>query len=572
MSSRQLAPLDLLRLALGADEEAALPDAQLLGHFIGYEDDASFQVLVRRHGRMVMGVCLRVTRNRQDAEDAFQAAFLVLARKAASLTSRELLASWLYGVAYNTALKAKAAAAKRRIRERHVSRMPERAAPEQEPSEGLLPFLDKELDRLPEKYRTAIVLCDLEGRTQKRAAQKLGCSEKAFASRLSRGRAMLAKRLARYGFGTSGATLATLVGESTARASVSMSIVRETAKAASLFAAGHGGPKVLSAQVTVLVEGVLKTMLLKKLKTLTVALGLLGVMVLGLTRAAHYGFAQQFGEAAQARTTDDSGQGKGASKSDRDKLQGTWVMVTQESGGKPAPKEGMRPQWWHFEPDKLIIYSIDLRVSQPEKTEYTYAVPPEANPRTIDLSQGRRLEGPRTRPPDDVKGIYKIEGDLFTLAVGPNGLPATLKTKEGDGVLVAVFKREGALKTDGEKIEKRGDAPDVARNISRQEVIQSLVGARALLKEAENKLQQAEQASRMGALAKEEVRNATLTVHEMRINVELLNLLELRVQWRDEIQDALMKNAVSKKEAERTRELVTKTQKQVEQFMRMRLR
>src|SRR5436305_5459780 len=150
---------------------------------------------------MVWGVSRRVLRNHHDAEDAFQATFLVLVRRAASIASKELVANWLYGVAHQTALKARAMVAKRRGRERQVEVMPEPVIAEQEPWPDLQPVLDEELSRLPDKYRTVVILCDLEGVTRKEAARQLGCPEGTVAGRLARARAMLAKRLARGGGG-----------------------------------------------------------------------------------------------------------------------------------------------------------------------------------------------------------------------------------------------------------------------------------------------------------------------------------------------------------------------------------
>src|SRR5262249_29140574 len=150
-----------LRGTLHLRDEACLTDGQLLEDFIGRHDEAAFAVLVRRHGPMVWGVCRRVLRGHQDAEDAFQATFLVLVRKAASIVSRELLASWLYGVAHRTALKAKASAAKRQRKERPMAEMPEPEAALQDRWHDLLPLLDQALSSLPNKYRVPIILCDL---------------------------------------------------------------------------------------------------------------------------------------------------------------------------------------------------------------------------------------------------------------------------------------------------------------------------------------------------------------------------------------------------------------------------
>src|SRR5579864_2842476 len=169
-------------------EAGGLSDRQLLEIFIERRDEAAFEAMVRRHGPMVMGVCRRILRNPQDAEDAFQAAFLVLVRKAAVLASRELLAGWLYGVAYNTALKAKAAAARRRRKERQATAMREADAETSTPENDWLPLLDRELNGLPDKYRLPIVLCELQGKPHKEAARELGCPIGTLSGRLSRGR------------------------------------------------------------------------------------------------------------------------------------------------------------------------------------------------------------------------------------------------------------------------------------------------------------------------------------------------------------------------------------------------
>src|SRR5262245_57450524 len=142
-----------LRRAVLPRAGAALTDGQLLADHLGGRDGVALAVLVHRHGPMVWGVCRRVLDNHHDAEDAFQATFLVLVRRAASIAAPELLANWLYGVAHQTALKARATAAKRRARERQVAQMPEAAVREQDLWSDLLPLLDEELSRLPDRYR-----------------------------------------------------------------------------------------------------------------------------------------------------------------------------------------------------------------------------------------------------------------------------------------------------------------------------------------------------------------------------------------------------------------------------------
>src|SRR5262245_56578829 len=139
-----------------------LSGGQLLERFVERREEAVFEAIVRRHGPMVWGVCRRVLRDHHDAEEAFQTTFVVLARKAASIMIREKLGNWLYGVAYQTAMKAKGMRARRRGREVQVPDMPEPEADSRSDRDGLSESLDRELSRLPEKFRTPIILCELE--------------------------------------------------------------------------------------------------------------------------------------------------------------------------------------------------------------------------------------------------------------------------------------------------------------------------------------------------------------------------------------------------------------------------
>jgi RNA polymerase sigma factor (sigma-70 family) len=281
MASRRMSDvIELLRRGALLREVAGVSDGQLLECFLSRRERSAVEALVRRHGAMVWGVCRRILGNHHDAEDAFQATFLVLVRKAASIRPRDMVANWLHGVAYQTARKARATAAKRKTRERQVVEMPEPEAAEQDLRDDLQPLLDLELGRLPDKYRAVILLCDLEGKTRSEAARQLGCPEGTVAGRLARARVLLARRLVRHGLTVSGGALAAMLAQGAASAGVPAAVASETIKVAGLVAAGQAAG-VISVPVAGLVEGVLKTMLLTKLKTLTALLLVLATLGLG---------------------------------------------------------------------------------------------------------------------------------------------------------------------------------------------------------------------------------------------------------------------------------------------------
>jgi RNA polymerase sigma factor (sigma-70 family) len=260
-------------------DDVGTPDGQLLKCFLARRDEAAFAALLRRHGPMVLAVCRRILHNSHDAEDAFQATFLVLVRKARSIGRPELLGNWLYGVAYRTALAARGAAVKRRARERDMAK-PE--AVEDAGTPELPALLDRELVRLPEKYRVPLVLCDLEGKTRKEAARHLGWPEGTLHGRLARGRLMLARRLRRQGIAFSAGTMAALLSQNAASATVPTSVAVSTIKAASLLVAGQtAAAGFISPKVAALTDGVVKVMLLSKLKATLAVVLVLGFLATG---------------------------------------------------------------------------------------------------------------------------------------------------------------------------------------------------------------------------------------------------------------------------------------------------
>ena len=270
----------VIRHLLAACGRDGMTDEELLTCFLDGRDDNALAALVRRHGPMVWGVCCRLLRSHHDAEDAFQATFLVLVQKAATLPNRETIGNWLYGVARQTAVRMRAAAAKRGVRERQVTVLPEPTRAEKYVWNDLAPVLDEELSRLPDKYRVLIVLCDLEGMTRKDVARQLDLPEGTAASRLAAARAMLAKRLARRGIVVSFVLFGAVLPQQSAWASVPTTVIASTIKAATLVAAGKAAPGAISPTVAALITGVTNAMFMTKLKT-----GVVAVLVVGLTLA-----------------------------------------------------------------------------------------------------------------------------------------------------------------------------------------------------------------------------------------------------------------------------------------------
>ncbi len=277
--------VEYLRRTVLLHDGAGLSDGQLLGCFIEQGDEAALAALVRRHGPLVWSVCRRVLGDHHDAEDAFQATFLVLVRRAASVAPREMVANWLYGVASQTARKAKATRTKRRQRETQKLETPEPGVPELDRGNDLHHQLHQALSGLPDKFRIALILCYLEGKTRTEAARQLGVPQGTLAAWLARGRALLAKRLARRGLVLSAGALTAALMQSTAAASVPVSLVSSTIQAAALLATERAVSAVVSPRVVALMEGVVKGMLTTKVK-LTAMILLVVIAAAGLGSGA----------------------------------------------------------------------------------------------------------------------------------------------------------------------------------------------------------------------------------------------------------------------------------------------
>jgi RNA polymerase sigma factor (sigma-70 family) len=241
------------RMAAG-EGLADATDAQLLERFRARREEAAFAALLHRHGPMVLGVARRLLRQEQDAEDVFQATFLLLARKAGSIRKREAVGSWLHGVAHRLAAEARGQGARRQARERAGAMRQNQTSPAGAWQE-LEEVLDQALARLPEKYREAVVFCCLEGKTQEEAARHLGCPLGTVRSRLARGRELLRKQLAAGGVPLSAAALATFLAAGAAPAAVPAAVLRGAARAALQEAAGKAVTAAVPPGALALLEG-----------------------------------------------------------------------------------------------------------------------------------------------------------------------------------------------------------------------------------------------------------------------------------------------------------------------------
>jgi RNA polymerase sigma factor (sigma-70 family) len=279
-----------------------VPDAELLERFVHTRDEAAFELLVWRHGRAVLAICRRVLRDLHEAEDAFQATFLLLARRAGSIGRRAAVGGWLRKVAYRVALEARSRSVRRQVREQARAGRPSgtSSADPVALAEGrdLQRVIDEEVSRLVEKYRTPFVLCYYEGKSNAEAARALGCPVGTVESRLTRARARLRARLARRG--VSAALVAEGAGRATAWAAVPDGLVGATARAAVRFAAGGPAAGMISVEAAALAEGVLRTMVLSKLTVVTAMALAVGIAAGVLAAPVRIPGSAEEGGAAQA--------------------------------------------------------------------------------------------------------------------------------------------------------------------------------------------------------------------------------------------------------------------------------
>jgi RNA polymerase sigma factor (sigma-70 family) len=296
-----------LRRTVGARGLREVPDAELLKRFLADRDEAAFELLVWRHGKMVFNVCCRISGDEHEAEDAFQATFLVLARKAGSISKCESVGGWLYKVAYRVAQTARLRAAQRTGRLQpspDLESIPGTADPVSSASwREVRLLIDDELHHLPEKYRLPFILCHLEGHSNADAAHQLGCPVGTVESRLTRARQRLRSGLARRGVTLSAGISAALLTTHAASACASAELVLATVKAATLMAAGEAVAGLISAKVAALTEGVLKTMLATKLKIAAAVVLTVGLLAGGVGGLGYHSLASAADEDDSSKIT-----------------------------------------------------------------------------------------------------------------------------------------------------------------------------------------------------------------------------------------------------------------------------
>lgn len=449
-------PVVQLRDALNAGADA-LPDAELLDRFTRYADHAAFEALLRRHGPMVFGVCRRTLPGAADADDAFQATFLVFLRKAKTVRG-ERLGPWLYGVAWRVAQKARARAARlAAYRTEGFDMLPAeeegRAVPDWQP------ILDAELNALPAKYRDALILCELQGRSRAEAARELGLREGTLSSRLSRGRDLLRKRLLKHGtLLPAGGLAALFTANGVGRGSVPLALLTKVSELAKGGAA-VGAVPVAAARLT---DEVLKSMFLTKLRVAGAALVALVVSVVGLgaalPREAPGGEPEQVRaaragqkEAPAARPADPKP--AGPKVPDREALQGLWVLGKVEFGKGANADEARQLNdlvgktkflvagdvWWGMD--------VGLRAALLPKWG---VLDPTKNPKWLDW-----YDGPVRGEKIDQRFIYELTGDTLRICAlsdqSDTSRPAEFATDSDAPLVVLTFRRDKLPPPAGEK-------------------------------------------------------------------------------------------------------------------------
>lgn len=378
---------------------AALGDRDLLRAFVDRADAAAFAELVARHGPLVLGACRRVLADAQDAEDAFQATFLVLARKAGTVRRPDRLGAWLYGVALRCAFRVRKAAS--RAKEQP---MPELAAPAPPDPHwaDVRRVLDTEIGHLPAKLRTALILCELEGLDRATVADRLGVPIGTVSSRLSRAKDRLRRRLIRRGVTLTLAALGLYLTQAVAEAaSVPPPLLSGTAAASIRFATGGGIGKPAAIAIQVIRATRMKVVAIGTIIAM-LTLGLLGIGLYLISPAPT------------------------PPENDVERIQGQWQVLSLRHHGQPM---------WNIE--ELPQPTFDAEAFH-FGMAFRYAIVPGHSPKAIDMEMLRE-EGGMVM----TQGVYEFDGDLLTihLPLRPGARPSTVHPNDESQSFIMVLRR-----------------------------------------------------------------------------------------------------------------------------------
>ena len=419
---------------MSAPDGADGPDREYLDRFGQQGDQAAFAVLVRRYAACVWSVCRRVLDREQDAEDAFQATFLTLARKAGSIRRRDSLPAWLHGVARRISANL------RRNLRRHAEREAEAASCPRTGNEDLtwqegMAILDDELARLPEHYRAVLIVCCLDGRTRDEAAIYLGCSQGQVKGRLERARELLRRRLERRGVQLGALLLAAGVSRASAGELASAALVRTTIDASLSIVSNSGSAGMVSPRVVMLAKGLERQLKGTMLRFAAAALVMLGLVALGSGQPTRQNPAAQQGQ-QEPTFLDEKADDRGvaADAKDREPLQGTWRVESMRANGITTD---------NFRGARTLLIKGDCMHWQdnepPEGARQFFTLQASSKPASIDLRQTHRAK-------IMAHGIYQVDGDTLKLCWNsrPTGkAPGTFQESEGIWLLVLKRQKQG---------------------------------------------------------------------------------------------------------------------------------
>lgn len=405
-------------------------DGQLLRQFTDRKDEVAFAELMRRYGRLVFGLCRHILRHEQEAEDTFQATFLVLARSSGHIRSPEALPNWLCGVATRLATRASASASRRRAREAELKDdVPAAPAPGREADE-LKPFLHQEIGRLPDKYRIPLVLCYLEGKTNEEVARHLGCSVGTIYSRLARARKRLRDRLTRRGLAVSVALVVVALAAlpQDVSAAVPPELVTATARLTALFASGQVGSQAVHARAVRMAERYLGAAAWRRgivtAILLLVVCGMAGAAWHWLFRPARPGVAESDGNRAVPTREE---------QLIRNGMQGIWVLRSMTVNDQRVPDAGLPELRARLEVEgqRLTMTSVAFAISGP------YRIDAASKPMRVDFADNWNA----------ARGRFELEGSTLTMCLrfSRTGEPAPdypARIGPGPGITLLVYERE----------------------------------------------------------------------------------------------------------------------------------